>query len=540
MSKDSRWVATFLTTRRVARRRELSRQIIVLSMAVGLSVFAIVGWAVANRNRSIRAGFDVGASRVLTVQVRPGVSLLDAVRRADPRGRWAMAAVVERAADGTLLAVDASRLANVASWPPGFGGATLATIAHRLSPPTAPPVILSGGALRVAADIPSSVAAAAELEATIFDDAYQTTSTLDLGSLQRGEHDYTASMRGGCSDSCRLVNLGVAWTPSGSNPSQTTAVHLMIASVSVEGNGTWQPVDAGLSTPARWQSDSSEVRINRDASGRLSVVATVDADGAAASFEPADAPNALPAVTTGDQVGGTNQTLLAVGLDGSTIDIRSVVQASTLPRVGPGASMVDLALAERSQTGPMLDTTSEVWLSHTAPRLIVRMLHSDGVSVIDDQSVSAQDAVLGSGGMSLAYTAFLLAAAVAALLAVGSTAMAGVAIGRRRKAELAAMAIVGLDRRVLRRWLIGEQSLIVFTGMVLGVAAGAVGAAVALRSVPEFVGLGPAPPLDFSLPLGILTLCLTFLMVALSATIVIIASGIIRSVTWEDLGGEDS
>ena len=540
LTRDSRWVATGLATRRVARRPELSRQVVLTSLGLALAVFAVTGWSVATHNRSRQANFEVGADRVLTVAVQPGVDLLTAVHRADPSGRQAMAVVVENASDGTLLAVDADRLAAVGSWPAGLGGATAATVARHLVPATAPPVLLSGDALRVVAGVERTVVPAPELEATIFDDGYQTTSTLDLGALRPGEHQYTASTDGGCPDSCRLVDLAVVWTPADGQSGQTTTVPLTIRGLSSEGSdGVWRSIGAGLSAPARWRSGSG-VAIDQHAA-QLSVVATVDADGAPASFGPADVPAVLPAVITSDQAGGaaTNGTVPGVGLDGGTINVRPVAMVPALPRVGPGASMVDLALAQRLQVGPMSDTTPEVWLAAGAPSRIVAALRAQGVSVVSVESAEDRDRTLGNDGMSLAYTAFLLSAVAAALLAVGSTVLAAVAPGRRRRAELASMLAIGLDRPVLRRWLMGEQGLVLGTGVVLGVVSGLLAALVALSSVPEFVGLGPGPPLDFSVPWAPVTITAAAIVLALGATVIIGAWGIVRQATTDDLGRED-
>ena len=541
LTHDSRWVATGLATRRVARRRELSRQVVLISLGLGLAVFAVAGWSVAAHNRSLQANFEVGASRVLTVDVHPGADLLTAVRRADPSGRQAMAVVVENASDGTLLAIDASRLAAVGSWPTDLGGTTPATIARRLVPGTAPPVMVSGGALRVVADLRRTVTPAPELQATIFDDAYQTTSTLDLGALEPGAHQYTASTAGGCPDSCRLVDLAIAWTPTAGESGQTTTVPLTIRGLSGQGpDGAWRPIEAGLTEPGRWTSGGGGVTIDHRAA-QLSVVATVDADGAPASFGPADVPTALPAVTTRDQVGGEaiDGTVPGVGLDGSTITVRPVAVVPALPRVGTGASMVDLALAQRLQAGPMRDTTTEVWLAADAQPGIVGALRAAGVSVIGAESAVAREQTLGNDGMSLAYTAFLLAAVVAGVLAVGSTVLAAVAPGRRRRAELASMLAIGLGRPILRRWLVAEQGLVLGTGVVLGAVSGLIAALVALPSVPEFVGLGPGPPLDFSVPGAAVTITAAAIVLVLIVTVIIGATGIVRQVTTDDLGRED-
>ena len=231
ITRDSRWVGAALATRRVARRAELSRHVVVLSIAVGLAAFAVTGWAVADQNRTVRSEFDVGADRVLSVQARPGVNFLRAVRRADPTGHRAMAAVLETAPDGELLAVDATRMASVASWPTGLGTQPLGTIARRLAPPTAPPVVFSGATLRVSVHLLRDVSPAPELEATVFDDAYQTSTTLDLGALEVDRSSYESPTAGACAESCRLVNLALVWTPSGSEPQQSIAVPLTVSGV---------------------------------------------------------------------------------------------------------------------------------------------------------------------------------------------------------------------------------------------------------------------------------------------------------------------
>ena len=537
LTRNSRWVASGLATRRVARRQELSRQIVLVCLGVGLALFAVAGWGVAGANRSAQAAFEVGAGRVLTVGVRPGTDLLTAVRRADPRGRSAMAVVVEHASDGTLLAVDARRLAAVHSWPSGFGGMTPDAVARRLTPTTAPPVVLTGSALRVVADLPRPVAPEPELQATLFDDAYQTTSTVDLGSLRSGEHDYTVSTAGDCAGSCRLVDLGVTWTPGGDSPGQSTQVGMVIDGLSSQrSDGSWVAVDAGLTDPSRWHGVGGGVDIDHRAH-QLSVVATVDADGAGATFGPADTPTVLPAVVTEDQTGneGVDGSVLAVGLDDSTLTVRPVDVVTALPAVGTGASLVDLGLAERLQSGPMLDTTQEVWLAPDAPPGIIPALRRQGVSVVGIRSASAQDRALGDDGMSLAYTAFVLAAVLSVLLVVGAAALATVAPGRRRRSELASLLAAGLDRSTLQRWLMGEQALVLGTGVALGVVAGAVAALVALPSVPEFVGLPPGPPLDYSLPVPWLVATVGLVCLALAVTVVVGVRGMVRQVTVDDL-----
>jgi hypothetical protein len=146
-TRNSRWVGTSMAARRVARRPEVSRHVVVLALAVGLVSFTVAGWAVAGRNRLTRSEFEVGAFKVLTVRTRTGVDFLHAVQRVDPGGRSAMAVVIENASQGDTLAVDASRLAAVASWPAGLTRQSTQAIGRALNPVTAPPVVLTGSAL---------------------------------------------------------------------------------------------------------------------------------------------------------------------------------------------------------------------------------------------------------------------------------------------------------------------------------------------------------------------------------------------------------
>lgn len=534
MTRHSRWVGTTLAVRRVARRAELSRHIVLMALAIGLATFAVGGWAVARHNRSVRAGFDVGASRVLIVQPRPGVDFLAAVRRADPSGTQAMAVVIERAPDGVLLAVDSPRLADVASWPPTLSTRTARSIAQLLAPRTAPVVTVSGLALRVSADLVHAIVPAPELEAVVFDTSFQTISTVDLGPLLVDRHSYEASLDGDCSSSCRLVDLAVTWTPPGADPQQTVDVPLRLTSISDQaGGGSWSVVHAGLGNPRAWDTGSGGVRIGRDPSG-LTVDATVDADGAPATFGPADVPNTLPAVVTG----GPGS--MAVGLDGATMSVRSVGSVTALPVIGNdnGATMVDLSLVERLQSGPMTGATSEVWLAPGSDDDVVQRLERLGVSVVAVQSSAARLSVLSENGTSLAYALFLLAALAASVLAVGSTIFAVAVTARRRTVELASLGSVGIGRRSLRRSLVLEQALVIGVGVVAGTVAGVVAAVVALPSIPEDFAPGAGPPLDFGLPwvaIGVIVLAVT---VALGITLALASRLVVDRASADKLGGD--
>jgi hypothetical protein len=545
LTRNSRWVGTGLATRRLARFHSLSRHVVVLSMAVGLATFAVSGWVVASHNRSVRSAFDVGASTVLNVDVRPGVDFVQAVRKADPSGRRAMAVAIENSSDGVTLAVDAQRLAAVAAWPASLSTESVATIGRAIGRAKAPPINLSGTALRVSVDLLKSVTPPAMLQATVFDTGYDTDTTVNLGPLQPGEHQYQASAAGGCQPSCLLVGLSAVWTPSSDiGPAATADIALRLSAIAAEtDSGVWRTVPARLDRVADWQSTAGGVRLSASPSG-LDVRAVVDADGSPSSFGPADVPRALPVVTVGQSAGSGAAAGVApnlgVGLDGDTIKVRPVASVGALPEAGSDATMADLTLAQRLLTGPMINTTLQVWLSPGPIQGVVRRLEALGITPVSTETAAAEDAALARDGIALAYNFFLLAAIVATLLAVGSTIFALLTTSRRREGEVASLHAVGVGRAPLRRSILVEQGLIIVVGIVLGTAAGIATALVALPSIPEFVSSATAPQPDFGLPVGPVAVTVLVALVSLAIAVGLSARLLIDRASSNRLGSQPS
>jgi putative ABC transport system permease protein len=536
LTRNSRWVGTGLATRRLARFHSLSRHVVVLSMAVGLATFAVSGWVVASRNRSVRSAFDVGASTVLNVDARPGVNFVQAVRQADPSGRRAMAVAIENSSDGVTLAVDAQRLAAVAAWPAGLSTKSVSTIGQMIGHAKAPPITLSGTALRVSVDLLESVTPAPVLQATVFDTGYDSDTTVNFGPLEPGDHQYQASATGGCQPACLLVGLSAIWTPSADlGPAATADVAMRVSAIAARTDeGAWRTVAARLERVADWQSTTGGVHLSASPSG-LGVRAVLEADGSPSSFGPADVPRALPVVTVGN--GGGN---LGVGLDGDTITVRSVASVGALPGVASNATMADLSLAQRLQTGPMVNTDLQVWLSPGPVQGVVRRLEALGITPVSTETAAAEDATLARDGIALAYNFFLLAAIVATLLAVGSTIFALLTASRRREGELASLYAVGVGRALLRHSILVEQGLIIGVGIVLGTAAGIATALVALPSIPEFVSSATTPQPDFGLPVGPVGVTVAVAVVALALTVGLSARFLVDRASSSRLGSQES
>ena len=92
-----------------------------------------------------------------------------------------MAAAVLRSQDGDTLAVDASRLAAVASWPPSLADRSVSAVARYLDPPAMAPVTFVGTSLR-ARIILAAAASPIALTATVFNETSQDQDTVELAA----------------------------------------------------------------------------------------------------------------------------------------------------------------------------------------------------------------------------------------------------------------------------------------------------------------------------------------------------------------------
>lgn len=535
----SRRIAASYASRRVARRAEFTAVVLLGALAVGLTAFAVSGWAIASRNRDARSAFDVGAPTVLTVSVPPGVTFLRAVHAADHGRHVAMAALVVRSASGTTLAVDASSLPAVVSWPPTMGiGAD--ELARRLVPSgLAPPVTVSGTALSLVARTRETFTGQPpQLAVDLYDPDFQDSTRLTLGSLVPGTHTYRAALEGACPGGCRLTDLALSWTAP--NPSSSARVDFTVDAISELRHGRAVGLDAHLARRGAWSATSGGAAVPGPRG--LKVAVHLSYLTATVSVGPHDAPTALPDVATpatASRASGHGGPLL-VGLDGATVPGHTVAEVPSLPSVGPDATMVDLGTAERLVATTMSGDTAEVWLSASAPPSVLSALRARGLTVLSRATASAADQQLARGGVGLAYYFFLLAAGAAGVLLVGAASFAVVSGARRKQGELAVMHVLGLGHRALRRLFWTEQSLAVAAGAAIGAAAGIAAAAVGMRTVPEFAHQGAGPPLDLSLPGLLLACALGGIAVALALATWLAASAMAQRATidrlWETQG----
>jgi len=375
----------------------------------------------------------------------------------------------------------------------------------------------------------------------LFDVGSQTSQQVVLGPLVSGTATYQGSLAGLCPVGCRLVDLAVAWSPSDATTPQAGTADLVVSAISSRSAaGRLVPLEAGLHDAARWTSPSHDAKISSSPHG-LSVLMKLSAFGVPTTIAPADVPDKLPTVLTtlsASLGSGVGEAIPVTGLDGATVNGRLVEQIPILPRLGDAGSLVDLGLAERMMSGPMMNVTTEVWLSENVPANIESSLTARGVSVVRVETAEQSDRALTQSGTSLAYALFLIAAIAAAAVAVGASGFAVAVAARRRRTEFAAMRALGITASSLRRSIEIEQALALGTGVLLGAVAGIVSSVVALKSVPEFVGLGPGPPLDFGLPVVPLASILGGLILALALAVRVVASQESNHRSFDPLGAK--
>lgn len=503
-SRGSARLGRFVALRQVARRPGGLRVVALLAVAFGLTTFTVAAWSVASTNRSERAAAEVGAATVLTVDPAAGVDVLDVVRRLDPGGRAALAAAEYQPFSGEpggrLVAVDAPRLPAVSGWRRDFAAEPLGRLVTDLHPRTAPSVTVKGvgiavtvtasglrgdGSAYLQADVRSPTAGAA---------------SVSLGQIRGGRHRYTGVIPA-CAAGCQLTGLGV---PGGLGDFSPWSGRLMFSELATRSSSApaWRPVDAAFSVPGRWTGYrlAPPGRTNTIATSSAGLSLTYAAELVAVpGVSPFDAPDVLPAVVTPAAVPGAivGQPSTVTGLDGQALSVKVAAIARVLPRATDTGTMVDLEYADRLLGTGYYQADRQVWLSEHAPKDLVRRLEAAGVHVTDRHTAAHRRAVLGRQGPALALLLFLCVAGLAALLAAGATVVSVYLAGRRRAFELAAMSAIGVPRGQLLRACLGEQLLLLCTGIGIGIAAGAAGAALALPSMPIYSDGVTVPPLHF-------------------------------------------
>lgn len=469
-----------LTGTYLARRPNLDRLFALVAIAAALAGYAALAWGTAAAARHERAVQEVGADRVLTVEPVATGALLSAVRRADPSGRYAMAAV-QTATTGTpaVLAVDSTRLAAVAAWSPRYGS-TPARLVTLLHPPTPAPVAVVADRLRFDVTVTALGARPAYLAAILTGPDGERVLA-GYGPLTLGRHDYeAASAACATPPGCRLDGFALTGAPAvAGRPLDAPAAGVDLVLHGVTGTGTVLGT-AELADRARWRPTSDPTStgplLSTDPTGLRIALPTADRftdrtrrDGQVLLV---DAPTPVPVVLAGQLrdaglLGDPTVDLLAA----TAVPIRVAAQVPVLPRLGRAGALVDLDYADRLAAdggGPRL---SQVWLADGAPPAIVDRLRAAGLRMLGDETVGARQARYAASGPAAALRFQLLGAALAVVLAAASVVLVAAVEREPRAEELAALRHQGLASPAARSvafggyaWLTGAATL---TGLLV-------------------------------------------------------------------------
>lgn len=517
--------ATYLSSRRLLRRRDMARLMVPLLLAVSVTTFAVSAWQTADDWRVSKARAAVGAPTTYLTDADPG-HLMQVTHQVDPDGEYLAAAVVETARTedtGRRVLVDTPRLAEVAAWDGERSGVSAADAERLLTAQQAgEPVTFSGTEVAVTlrdVSLRTTLRGPPELWVSYTRGDTGTQERANLGPVGNGARSTLRTGVTGCETSCAVDQVYL----SGSGSSVTDAQgNLTISEVAVDGElvdwrlaeaSAWraaQPFPASLADPP--------VTLEAGADGLVLGIhlaalpgtdpSAPDAEPASgiARITPADHP-AVPAVllTTSTDVevpadpeGGAGvvydeDVVVGTSLQGVRTPMRDVRRVQVLPGLGTEGAMSDLgaALREFGSSSPAV-TGTQLWVADGTPASVVDEVRAAGVTLTNERTVAGELEVLRTDAFSLGWRIFLLVGALTLLLSILGILAGAVIQVRWRSYEVAALRVVGVRRRDLVLASLWEYVVILGFSVVLGV----LSAVLALKVVLPSINLGEVGEFD--------------------------------------------
>ncbi|HEU0212979.1 MAG TPA: FtsX-like permease family protein [Jiangellaceae bacterium] len=491
-------VPAFLASRQIARRHGLARTAVLVTVAVGISTFALQAWSIAGSYRQSQAAMEVGAATVVDVAATSPLGLSAATERADPGGRHAMAVAVFANPDvppeRRIVAVDSRRFPSLSAWHDEWADTPVATLADRLGPAGSPRLEVRGTRWRVEVETSLVSRTNPPLLLAQVRTADGQPATLPLGRLEhRGTE--VASEHPDCATGCRVVGLTFARSPGDIGQVGATVVLRRLA------------VDGRVATGAFADAADWRPRLLGERREESAAITGAAGGGVEVSFlsgvtdTPAiihsDVPAAVPAIitTATDPERLEQATALSSPVPGGEqITLTEVGRSEVLPVVGRHGIMLDLDLAGLFTGAEAIGFRYHVWLDADAPSSIVRDLEQQGLDVLRVRTIAEREADLGEQGPALALLLLLFGAGIAIATAATAAIASSFVEARRRAYELAALRTVGVRTTSLRRAAIIENAVLLSVGTVLGIAAGVGTAWLARATIPVGTDIASGPP----------------------------------------------
>ncbi|MFB9334327.1 ABC transporter permease [Actinoplanes octamycinicus] len=481
-------------------------------VVVGVALFLTAAgsqWA-EGAARTERSTTDLGAARVLTVPGTNRTALVEAVRRADPGGRQAMAAVLSRDNGVRVLEVDTTRLAAVAAWRPDYGSITtlpLATVAATQS--ELPPVTGDRLTLRVRRDGPQPVTLTLSLQ-------HQGTGapvTVSFGVLGAGERTVRAPVSGcAAAPGCRLVNWSLTSAPdrsgrTGPPPSgaavtvrelrQDSAEPVLLDATTLGDIARWRPGTVGSALDVAAADGALRLITDENSAGQTHVGAELWVAGTRGP---------VPVVLAGPtpETWRYSDALLESYGEPAPVQVTATVPA--LPVVGRSGVLVDLDATRRLAAAADPGGQFQVWLAPDARPEVVAALTAAGLTIGTD-TTAGQLAERLRGQGPAAVVRFALLAGVAAMLLAAATLAVGIAAERRSLADqLIALRRQGLPAKVAVGAGYSGPAALILAGVLTGALAAILSVASTGTPVPDFTDGWRVLPAPSPLTPGVLAL----------------------------------
>lgn len=505
----------------IGRRPALRRLIAIITVACALLVFAVDAWAVADRNRGVRAAVEAGAPVVLSLDAATPRDLRQSVLDIDPDGTFATPVVHTRSAtEGgpRTTAVEPAAFARIARWG-GRSNRPSSAALRALRPERVAPVTLPDERFRLAVTasfalepLPRPPGFEGSIKPFVLAVGVTPPQGEDeyvrLGRLRRGEHTYVADI--GC-QGCTLSHIFVERFFGDSYPA---GFELQVREIRADAAGTAPQVLAlGPATPVAWQvvpfqSFPTTARVLPGPPLTIldteSFVSVVVQRGDRPAVSPALATGSLPAPFR-DRPSADTELAVAPDLVGGDhlYSVRDTLDL--VPRSGPRAVLVDLESAQQVAPGASKQTSYDVWLASDDPtreRRLVQALADDGLQVLSRDSIIDHERAFAREGPTLALRLALLAGLVAVVLAAAVLVVGVATSGASRARDLAALRVVGVPASTLRQASVREHLIVAVLSVLAGAGIGIVAAQMALPEIPLFAEpstqlplvLGPAWP----------------------------------------------
>ncbi len=500
-------LSPFLASRRLVRRQDLMQLVLPLLLATAMATFATSAWKVADDWRVSKAAATVGAATVYFTDTSPA-QLYSLTHRIDPEGKYLAALVppTPRTTDGARVAlVDSPRFARVTAWDSEWGAGGPQQVQDWLDlQDQMDPITWSGNNLTFELK-GISLKGSLNLPVSLWM-RYVSEQTGDQEILPMGEVPMKgdATLEGfasDCEQGCELQQFYL----SGSS-SSVSDVHgtVTIASVAADGDdsGDWRLGDSDAWRPARPFGPSGAAPVSLSGGSDGLTLDIPEGESTIVRFTTSDVPGSPPMVaTTGTQLEDAGPD----GVDGaSLIGTRTPMQvegrAGALPVVGNNGGLSDLGAALREYGDLSTDVIlTELLVAADTPAPVMTELRKAGVDLSDVRTEADELHELRSDAFSLGWKVFLLVGLMTLALAfLGVLALAIVQL-RWRAYEVAALRVVGVRRRELRRAILTEY--VALLGMA--VVGGALAALASLLLVLPSLDIGEVgtfdPAVDYDL-----------------------------------------